>query len=375
MRLEHGGDVYTEGLLKGKKLIDFSSNINPLGVPDGFKNKIEEALTAVERYPDIKYRNLKQYIKNYIEFSKCYFEKKDWNNLSNINFQKQMINEENIVLGNGAAEIIDLVIGCFKSICLIVPSFVEYEKSALKWNCNIKYSLLNEDMDYDYDDIYLKLQEADALMMGNPNNPNGSIIDKNKFKKILDYCEQNNKKIIIDEAFIEFTGKRGFSFLKETEEYNCLFIIKALTKFYAMPGIRFGYGITQNRKLIEKIIEKQNPWNVNCFAELAVKYSLSDNEYIENSLKWIETEREFIVSELKRIDFIEKAYSTYSNFILCKLSRGLDCDNLYNLCLKQGVVIRKCDNFKGLDKKYVRFAIKNRECNQSFISTLRNLKL
>lgn len=368
MKLEHGGDVYTEGLLKGKKLIDFSSNINPLGVPFGFKKHIDEALETVEMYPDIQYRNLKEYIINYIEFSKYYFENRKYNNL-----KERKVSEESIVLGNGAAEVIDLSVSCFNRICLIVPSFVEYEKSALKWGCDIKYSFLDKDMNYDYDDIYLKVKETDALVIANPNNPNGSVIDKDKFKVIMDYCEENNKKIIIDEAFSEFTGKRGFSFLKEVEKYKCLFIIKALTKFYAMPGIRLGYGITLDTQLIEKVKEKQNPWNVNCFAEVAAKYSLNDEEYIENSLEWIETEREFMVSKLKQIDFIEKVYKTYGNFVLCKLN-GIDCDNLYNLCFKQGIVIRKCDNFKGLDKSYVRFAIKDRKCNETFINTLKNLK-
>ncbi|MBV7275241.1 aminotransferase class I/II-fold pyridoxal phosphate-dependent enzyme [Clostridiaceae bacterium UIB06] len=369
--LEHGGDIYTEGLLKGKKLIDFSSNINPLGVPESFKNHIGEALENMEMYPDIKYRTLKNYIIEYIEFSKNYFRS---SRESDLNFEEQKMSEENIVLGNGAAEVIDLAVSCFKRVSLIVPSFIEYEKSALKWKCDINYSLLDENMSYNYDDIFLKIKESDALIIANPNNPNGTIIDKDKFKEIMDYCEKSNKKIIIDEAFIEFTGKRGCSLLKETEKYKCLFIIKALTKFYAMPGIRFGYGVTSDKDLIKKIEEKQNPWNVNCFAEVAAKYSLKDEEYINNSLNWIETEREFMLSELKKIDFIEKVYDTYGNFVLCKLKKT-NCDELYKLCLKQGIVIRKCDNFKGLDKNYTRFAIKNRRHNEIFIETLKDLNL
>lgn len=367
--LEHGGDVYTEGLLKGKKLIDFSSNINPLGIPKSFKNHIEEALDSVERYPDIQYRKLKGYIVDYIKFSKDYFQ----NELTDIEIVDSKLYEDSIVLGNGAAEIIDLSISCFKSVCLTVPSFVEYEKSALKWGCDIKYSFLTKDLEYDYDDIYLKLKETEALVIGNPNNPNGSVIDRNKFKEIMDYCENNKKKIIIDEAFIEFTGKRGFSFLKEAESYSCIFIIKALTKFYAMPGIRLGYGISSDKEMIKKIESKQTPWNVNCFAEIAAKYSLSDKEYIEKSLEWVEVERKFITEELKSMTFIERVYNTYSNFILCKL-QALDCNSLYNLCLDKGVVIRKCDNFMGLDKDYVRFAIKDRACNELLIKTLKSLK-
>lgn len=364
--MEHGGDVYTEGIFKGKELIDFSSNINPLGVPSSFKENINEALESMERYPDVKYRNVKKHLKNYIKFSNSYFDSE------NQSPKKLTIDEEDIVLGNGAAEIIDLVISCFKNICIVVPSFIEYEKNAVKWGCSIEYSYLKKDMAFDYKDILLKMKSSEALIIGNPNNPNGNVIDGNKFKAIMDYCKKNNKVILVDEAFSEFTGKKGFSLLKSMEEYDCIFIIKALTKFYAMPGVRMGYGVSKNRELIEKIKEKQNPWNINCFAEVAAKYILKDQQYIEESLRWIEEERNFITSKLKNIDFIEKVYLTYSNFVLCKL-KNIDCHKLYDLCLEKGIVIRKCDNFKGLNEDYVRFAIKDRQSNTKIIEVLNSI--
>jgi Histidinol-phosphate/aromatic aminotransferase and cobyric acid decarboxylase len=364
--LEHGGDVYTEGIFKGKELVDFSSNINPLGVPISFKENINEALESMERYPDVKYRNVKKHLKNYMKFSSSYFDSE------NQSLQKFIIDEEDIVLGNGAAEIIDLAISCFKNICIVVPSFIEYEKNAVKWGCQIEYSYLKKDMNFDYKDILSKMKNSEALIIGNPNNPNGNVIDKDKFKVIMDYCQKNNKVILVDEAFSEFTGKKGFTLLKDMENYHCIFIIKALTKFYAMPGIRMGYGVSKNRELIEKIQEKQNPWNINCFAEVAVKYVLKDQQYIEESLKWIEEERSFITHKLKNIDFIEKVYTTYSNFVLCKL-KNIDCHKLYDLCLEKGIVIRKCDNFKGLNEEYVRFAIKDRQSNEKLIEALNSI--
>lgn len=364
--MEHGGDVYTEGIFKGKELIDFSSNINPLGVPSSFKENINEALESMERYPDVKYRNVKKHLNNYMKFSSSYFDSE------NQSLQKYIIDEEDIVLGNGAAEIIDLAISCFKNICIVVPSFIEYEKNAVKWECEIEYSYLKKNMDFDYKDILSKMKNSEALIIGNPNNPNGNIIDKDKFKAIIDYCEKNNKVILVDEAFSEFTGKRGFSLLKDMENNHCIFIIKALTKFYAMPGIRMGYGVSKNRELIKKIQEKQNPWNINCFAEVAVKYVLKDQQYIEESLKWIEEERSFIIHKLKNIDFIEKVYTTYSNFVLCRL-KNMDCNKLYDLCLEQGIAIRKCDNFKGLNEEYVRVAIKDRQSNEKIIEVLNSI--
>lgn len=347
----HGGDVYTEGILKGRELLDFSSNINPLGVPKSFTDNIDKALISIERYPDIKYREVLRCLEKYTD-----------------------IKEEYFVLGNGAAEIIDLVISCFKNILIVVPSFAEYEADAIKWNCNIEYSYLNEQMDFDYEDILKKLENTEALIIGNPNNPNGNIIDKSKIKNILDYCETQEKTIIIDEAFIEFTGENIFSFTEDIKHYKCIFIIRALTKFFAMPGIRFGYGISKDYRLLNLIRNKQNPWNVNCFAEHAVKYVLKDEEYIKNSLQWIEVERKYLTLNLKKQDFIDKVYITFSNYCLCKL-KGISDEELYNQCIKKDIVIRKASSFKGLNESYVRFAIKDRSSNEKLLNALRNVKL
>ena len=131
---EHGGDIYTEGLLKGKKLVDFSSNINPLGVPDSFKSHINEAIEKASYYPDVCYREL-------IENLKCY--------LSN----DYKIDGLNFILGNGAVDVIDKVIGLFKKVLITVPCFSEYESIALRWGNKVVYSYLNDQMEYDYYDI------------------------------------------------------------------------------------------------------------------------------------------------------------------------------------------------------------------------------
>ncbi len=155
-------------------------------------------------------------------------------------------------------------------------------------------------MDFDYEDILEKCSDVGAVIIGNPNNPNGNIIDEAKFKDILDFCEKQNKTVIIDEAFIEFTGDIRDSFIIEMLSYKCIFIIRALTKFFSMPGVRFGYGISSNLRLMKYIKERQNPWSINCFAELAVKYALEDDEYINRSLEWIRIERKFFIEELQK---------------------------------------------------------------------------
>ena len=347
----HGGYIYTGGLLEGRQLIDFSSNINPLGVPDSFINNITEGVAALNRYPDPYYRQLKKYI------------------LDALNLQ---LDYENIILGNGAVEVIDLTISCFKSLLLVVPSFLEYEQFAKKWGCNIVYSYLNTNMDYDYEDILTKFQSCQAMIIGNPNNPNGGVINKNEFIEILQYAEKNKKKIIIDEAFIEFTAMESLSFNKELENYNCLIIIKALTKFYSLPGLRLGYGIIKDKALAENIRLRQNPWNINCFGEIAAKYVLKDWEYKKNSLKWISEEFEYFQMQLKQISCIEIVYKSNCNFVLCKLN-NISGSELYKFCREKGVIIRLASNFKGLNDSYVRFAIKDRTSNDILLNILRSI--
>ncbi|RXI46118.1 histidinol-phosphate aminotransferase family protein [Clostridium tetani] len=364
--LRHGGDIYTDGILKGRELVDFSSNINPLGIPKSFTENIQEAIDNLNKYPDIKYRTLKGNIVEYINKSKVLFQR-DEKVIENGYIE--IVDENSIVLGNGAAEIIDLVISTLKRIMIITPSFGEYEENAEKHECEIIYINSTKNMDYDYESILNSLHKVDGIIVGNPNNPDGRVLKEEEFKPILDYCEKNNKLVIIDEAFIEFVGDMSKSYVEKIKKYKCLFIIRALTKFYAMPGIRFGFGISRNEKIIEKIKSMQNPWNINAFAEVAAKYVLKDKEYIKKSLQWIIEEREILLEEIRKLSFIEKAYNSNGNFILCKL-KSMNCEQLYNLCLKEDIVIRKCDNYKGLDKSFVRFAIKDRQTNKILLDKL-----
>ncbi|WP_050607963.1 pyridoxal phosphate-dependent aminotransferase [Clostridium niameyense] len=361
----HGGDIYTEGILKGKSLIDFSSNINPLGVSNSFKNHINEALEKVQVYPDIHYRSLKNNILDYLNFYCNYFYYEDYKEC--IDFTRN-----DLVLGNGAIELIDLAISTLKSITIVIPSFVEYELCAKKWNLKIDYCYLNKDMTFNYENIHNSLKKTEGIILGNPNNPNGDVILKEDFISILDYCEKNKKMVLIDEAFIEFTGIKSLSLLKLCSKYKCLFIIKALTKFFALPGIRFGYGISKNSDLIKRIKEKQNPWNVNSFVEVAVKYVLKDYDYIKNSIDYIEKERIIFIKELKRISTFSKVYDTYSNFILCELNK-ITADELNDIALNRGIIIRSCCDFKGLNNTFVRLAIKDHENNKKLINVLKNI--
>lgn len=348
---KHGGDIYTDGVLKGKKILDFSSNINPLGVSKNFRNSLEEILFEVIKYPDYKYRYLKESIIKYIQL-----------------YYNTEIKSDEIILGNGASEVLDLFISSVKNIGIVVPSFIEYEEFALKYNNRITYIALKEDFQYNYNLIKSELSKLDGIILGNPNNPTGNLIDKKAFTEILDYCEENNKKVIIDEAFIEFTSNEK-SLINEVEKYTCLFIVRAFTKFFGMPGVRLGYGISCDKELLEKLREKQLPWNVNSLGELALIKSYDDEDYILKSKNWIEEEVSYMINRLKSISLFKRVFDTNCNFILCEL-KDITEQELYDKLLEKGILIRKCSNFKGLNNRYVRFAIKSRELNNIFLHSL-----
>ncbi|OPJ63057.1 pyridoxal phosphate-dependent aminotransferase [Clostridium oryzae] len=350
---QHGGDIYTEGLLKGNKILDFSANINFLGTPKSLESAVKEAMKSITRYPDIEYRRLKKTIADYLHIDN---------------------DKLKIIPGNGAAEIIDLAVSLFKSMCIVVPSFSEYERCAHIHGCQVTYSELKDDMTFDYEDILERLKTCEALLIGNPNNPNGFIIDKEKFMEIIDYCDKNDKTIIIDEAFIEFVGDEKTSFIHESSRYECLLLIRAVTKFFALPGIRLGYGITANEGLADKIRERQLPWTVNSFAETTAEHIYRDSEYIRKSINANKDEREYLKRQLVQLPAISKVYDGRANFLLCKLN-NITAEQMFNYCLKEHILIRKCDNYRKLDKYFIRLAVKSRSDNNKLINVLRKANL
>ncbi|MBL4930238.1 pyridoxal phosphate-dependent aminotransferase [Clostridium paridis] len=353
-RWKHGGDIYTNGVFKGKDLVDFSSNINPLGVSDLLKDSIEELFNEVVRYPDYQYRELKASISEYL-----------------LRYENVNVSSEEMILGNGASEILDLSLSKIRKLGIVVPSFVEYEDFALKYNAEIEYINLTGDFQYDYSEILSSLNKLDGIILGNPNNPTGNIIDKEKFKDILDFAEKENKKIIVDEAFVEFS-REGSSLVDKIASYKCLVIIRAFTKFFGMPGARLGYGITSDKQFIEELKKYQLPWNINSFAEIALEKSYKDENYISKSREWIANEIGYMKNEFAKLSIFKKVYDTNCNFILCKLDT-MKTSELYEILLNKGILIRNCSNFKKLDDTYVRFAIKSRNLNKLLIDNLKNL--
>ena len=378
----HGGNIYKvfrEKNLKG--IVDYSSNINPYGIPESLKSRIIENLEILERYPDPDYVELRE-------------------KLAHLN----KIDMSDIVLGNGATEIIFLFMKVInpKKILIVSPTFGEYERAVkateipgdiVSLSCSgDNKNIENKEIEIEYfelkesDDFKLNIgnlkneleKKYDLLIICNPNNPTGKFLKLTQTEEILKECNKYDTKLFIDEAFIEFLADEMKESIINTEENKKnLFVTRAFTKFFAIPGLRLGYGMYFDKELEQKISEKKEPWSVNNIAEMAGLTVLDDTEYIEKTLKWITKEKIYMYEKLNEISGI-KVYETEVNFITGKIdeklfSEGLNVKILREKMLEQGILIRDASNFKFLDERFFRLAIKDRASNDRVIKVLKEI--
>lgn len=362
----HGGNIYKIFREKNiDKILDYSSNINPYGLPESLKKEILEKLFVLERYPDPDYIELREKIA-----------------------EKNNLNIENIIVGNGATEIIFLFMKILspKKVLIVSPTFGEYER-AIKSSIladdslEINYFELKEEENFvlNIKNLETELENNyDLLILCNPNNPTGQFLKLKKLEEILKICEQKNTKLFVDEAFIEFVEDwENESIVNSKENKENLFVIRAFTKFFAIPGLRLGYGICFNNNLLKKMLKKKEPWSVNNIADLAGQTILDDENYIQKTKEWIKDQKKYMYENLNKIEGL-RAYKTEVNFILLKiednlLEKGLDVKNLRKKMLEKGILIRDASNFIYLDKHYFRLAIKDKLNNKKVIETLTSI--
>ena len=348
----HGGNIYKLKREKGIEVLDYSANINPLGLSDRLKEAVIENLSCLEQYPDPDYLEMKEVIAKH-----------------------NKIDAENIIVGNGATEIMFLYAKNLKpkKVLIISPTFAEYERALKTIDCEVDYFQLKEEEDFILNIPRLKKtldNKYDLLVMCNPNNPTGKFIDKLILDDLATSCKNKGISILLDEAFIEFVDGSVDRSLVEYKHKN-VFIVRALTKFFAIPGLRLGYGITFDSKLKEKIEGNREPWSVNAIAELATKALLEDREYITKSENWIKEEKCFMYKELEKIEGI-KPFITETNFILVKLMNGMRVEEFRQKMISLGVLVRDASNFNYLDDKYFRLAIKDRVNNVKVLGCIEN---
>ncbi len=346
MKPVHGGNIYDFA----EELLDFSSNINPLGPPPGVEELLRDSSALIEKYPDIKYRKLRKKLA-------------DW----------EGVNPDQILVGNGAGEMIYLLAELFrgKKAVIPVPTFSEYQAALKSRDCQVKLIQRREEDDFQLPLSRLRQEinkeGAAGTFLCRPNNPDGSLLTRSRLKPLLAEIEY----LISDESFWEYLGENNReSLLPFLTEYPGLIILRSLTKFYALPGLRLGYVIA-SRHLIEKISAFQPPWPVNALAAVAGNLIPDCNDYRRKSLKEFRQARRNFQERLEVLPGI-KVYHSRANFFLCRLSADYgEVQLLQERLVSQGFLIRNCASFAGLNNQYFRVAVRKEQDNEKLLTALR----
>lgn len=351
----HGGNIWRHLNNSKNRVIDFSANINPIGLSPKVKKVILNNIESLVHYPDPESKDLKNIISRF-----------------------HNIDKDNILTGNGSIELIHLIPRALKAknALIIGPTFSEYE-FAVKLNKTRPVFVLGKEREnfrIDIPKIKKLIPKTDLIFLCNPNNPTAAILQKNRIIEIADLCGKHNTTLVIDEAFIDFVrDAREITMLNKAVRHNRILVIRSLTKFFSLPGLRIGYLIGQ-KNIIKHISGFQYPWNVNLLAQLAAKEALKDSHYIKSSKKSILEEMDFLSKNIERINGL-KVYPSSANFIFCKLdkSRIINSELLNKELLKYGIIIRCCNNFRGLSNRFFRVAVRTRDENKRLIQSLKSI--
>ena len=346
---KHGGNIFDAARVLGvdsNQIIDFSSNINPLGLSQKVKNALTRALDSVTLYPEPKYVELKIALSGYYSCK-----------------------ENRIFCGNGATEIIHIFPEAFniEKALVFAPAFSEYAAALAKRGAAIEYALFDtKTFNFDFKDAAVKIERADAVFLCNPNNPSSTLMDNAKLKALVKIAKGSDTLFIIDESFMDFTeDPETHSFVSKINDFENLVVLKSHTKFFALPGLRIGSAVA-NEGIIRRLEDYIWPWNINNLAAAACAAAVKDTDFIIETRKRIKEWRMQLTKGLSAlgISFIKPQ----ANFILFEVPPKLRLDHIL---MSDGLLIRDCSNIYGLRQGYYRVAVKTEEQNRRLLNTLR----
>ena len=218
----------------------------------------------------------------------------------------------------------------------------------------------------DIDSFIEQMPEKGCVFICNPNNPTGQLLSKKQLEPVIGVAKKNSSIVFLDECFIELVRNTNQSVISLVKKYDNLFVLRSLTKSFGLAGIRIGYAVTS--KLMAEILNKiKVPWSINAMAQTAAIVALQNKKHLVKSRLTIKKEYDFLLSKLSCIDGIEFTNSS-TNFILLKTKH--DATELQKKLLKHKILVRNCENFRGLDNHFIRIAIKSHKDNIKLIEAL-----
>lgn len=350
----HGGNIWKASREAGicpEDIMDFSASINPLGLSPRGTAAIKKSLRSISPYPDPSTDAIAEALAGY-----------------------HGISSDEILPGNGSTEFIHLLPALLKPAAALIvePAFSEYRKALRDNGCRVDSFILKEEIGFSIDTGRLKRRLSigyDLLYIANPANPTGAVTGKEVIIDLARSCARLGATLIVDEAFVDFC--EDLSIKKEAVSIKNVVVLRSMTKFFSMAGLRLGYVIA-HRDTVRKFAKRVPPWSVNTLAGAAVE-SVRDGRYIRRVHRWLDREKGFVLRGLGSIKGV-RVFDSAANFIMVKITdKSLDTIKLKSILFEKGILIRDLSAFRGLGPQYFRIAIKKRRENEILIRALKRV--
>src|SRR5690554_6581618 len=347
------------GLAAHSEVIDFSANLNPLGAPEWLPQRLIESLAGLEAYPDPDYSAACRAIA-----------------------QHEGLQPAQIRLTNGGAEAIFLAAallaeGGASRATIVEPTFCEYARACHHYAIAVASLTLEQtafdEESFDKDSFALDetgalaaMRDSDALFLCRPNNPTGTLVERELIERLLAEGQRHGSLLIVDEAFVDFVtpDERLTPLLAR---YDNLLLLRSMTKLYTLPGLRLGY-LLGAEAVVQRIAALQLPWSVNALAAALVEPLLADADYRARTLAWLDTERPWLECQLRSLGL--RVVPSRANFLLLQDSGSRPMSTLLEHLARGGILARHTHNFTGLDGAWLRIAVRSRHDNEQLVKAV-----
>ncbi len=352
----HGGRVLDIAASKGvapKELLDFSANISPFGPEESLQNRIRAGIEELQHYPST-----------------------DREKLCALVGKIHGVEAKHIYLGNGAADVIYKLAAMLAAggkklrVLVTAPGFAEYEKAFAPYRQAeiVYYPLDRQDMCVK-EDIFSFLQDVDVFFLCSPNNPTGKLTEGGLLHRIMQLCERQKKVLILDECFMDFCQEDAGGSIPRIHRYRQLVVLRSFTKLFAIPGLRLGYALTGREDWIENLEALTPAWHLNSLSAGILPLLSELYEGVrEKNRRLLAAERPYMQEALRALGL--QVYDTDANFLLFKAEEKPE-KSLAQALLARNILLRSCDNFRGLGGGYYRSAIRTHEENRVLIAAIR----
>ena len=345
----HGGNVHAFARARGLQLesvLDFSASINPLGWPRGITAAYRRVLKRVVRYPEPYAETLTAELAQY-----------------------HGLDPAAILVGNGSTQLIYLLARVIapRKVLVVAPLFSEHETAfRLAGSQVMRFFLRPPTFALAIDKLHSALAAGyDALVLTNPNSPTGALIPRTAMTEIARLCRQLRVQLIVDETFVDWAEDESLKHLAPRN--TSVIILRSLTKFFAIPGLRVGYVIA-HPTLTSRLRKHIEPWSVNSVAQEIAIPCVRDQSFIERSRTFIARERTWLANRLTAIPGLQ-VFPSAANFLLLRVTaKGLDARTFRRRGEEALILVRECSNFAGLGKQFFRVAIRTHREHQQLLA-------